>query len=279
MTPPPAAAPALHPRRSGEPAQDRRRRSPAAVPRHPRRVSGPARRNERDRRSQGRAGAALVLIGLLESLAPRALLARLSRHRPRALGREAVFGRAWIAVVAFALIGIVTMQLGLLKLNAGIGRALEHTALLQRENAALSVENSEMAASDRVQARAAGLGMESVQPGALRFLTANPRSDVARGAAALNAPPAGSQTGSAESQLGSSTGAQQSASVPERRSGRRRHSSVGGTGARDARRHCAGLGRTSRHAGRRSEAGIQRIHNGVHAQLAVCDSPCGRWRG
>ena len=68
----------------------------------------------------------------------------------------------WIGIVAFALIGIVTLQLGLLKLNSGIGRALEREGSLQRENATLSVENSELATGARVESQAAQLGMQLV---------------------------------------------------------------------------------------------------------------------
>jgi hypothetical protein len=108
--------------------------------------------------------------------------------RARLLDRL-IQGRISIALVAFALIGIVTMQLGLLKLNAGIGRALEHEALLQRENAALSIENSEMAAGDRVELKAGRLGMELISPGGLRFLSVgNVSLEANRAAAALRAP-------------------------------------------------------------------------------------------
>ncbi|HKH79019.1 MAG TPA: hypothetical protein VJ996_03305, partial [Solirubrobacteraceae bacterium] len=118
-----AAAPAVHPRRA-----------PLAPVRRPRRVSGPAARPARARpapraRTAASTAGALVTHPLLDRL---------------------IHGRAWIGIVAFALIGIVTMQLGLLKLNAGIGRALEHEAALQREDSALSVENSEVAAGDTV---------------------------------------------------------------------------------------------------------------------------------
>jgi hypothetical protein len=90
--------------------------------------------------------------------------------------------------VAFALIGIVTMQLGLLKLNAGIGRALEHEAALQRENSALSVENSEVAAGDTVELQATRMGMQLIPAGALRFLSAQGSTgDVGRALQALNA--------------------------------------------------------------------------------------------
>jgi hypothetical protein len=186
-----AAAPAVRPRRTTAPAR------PLVVPR-PRRVSGPARRGDERRgigdrparrRSEGKDGIALGVLAGIERLG-----------RRRSLG-----GRTWIALVAFALIGIVTLQLGLLKLNAGIGRALEHEALLQRENAALSIEDSELAASDRVISQAVKLGMETVPTRALRFLSVRPRVDPARSRAALSTPVHASATGSAEPSGGGST--------------------------------------------------------------------------
>jgi hypothetical protein len=110
----------------------------------------------------------------------------------------ALLGRIWIGVVAFALIGIVTLQLGLLKLNASIGRGLEREALLQRENAALSIENSEIAASARVESRAQAAGMELVPPGLLRFLSVRPGHDASQAAALLRQPFGTSTAGSAE---------------------------------------------------------------------------------
>ena len=115
----------------------------------------------------------LQLLSLLERLAGHRVFERLIR------------GRLWIGIVAFALIGIVTLQLALLKLNGGVGRALEHEALLQRENAALAIENSEMASAARVQARAAQLGMVLAPTSRLRFLSARSRSDVGKAAGAL----------------------------------------------------------------------------------------------
>jgi cell division protein FtsL len=166
MTPPAAAAaPTVRPRR-------------APAPRGPRRISGPARPATAPRRpaagaAAGQPGLVLGLLSALDSLARHRLLDRLIR------------GRVWIGLVAFALIGIVTLQLGLLKLNGGIGRALEHEALLQRENAALSIENSELAAGTRVEQKAAKLGMAFVPGGALRFLSANGHGEVGKAAAAL----------------------------------------------------------------------------------------------
>jgi hypothetical protein len=172
MTPPAAAAPAVHPRRPLAPGR------PYAP--GPRRVSGPARRPLEDRSARRRppehAGIAVGLIEALKRVSTHPMLDRLIR------------GRIWIALVAFALIGIVTLQLGLLKLNAGIGHALQREASLQRENAALSIENSELAAGDVVESSAGRLGMEVVPVGALRFLTARPGSDAHRAAGALGTP-------------------------------------------------------------------------------------------
>ncbi|HWX95283.1 MAG TPA: hypothetical protein VNZ01_00405 [Solirubrobacteraceae bacterium] len=178
MTPPAAAAaaaPAVQPRRPLAPGRP-------YAPR-PRRVSGPARRpaDERTahRRSPQHPGIAVGVIEALRRVSTHPMLDRLIR------------GRSWIALVAFALIGIVTLQLGLLKLNAGIGHALQREASLQRENAALSIENSELAAGDVVESSASRLGMEVVQAGALRFLTTRPGSDARHAAAALTTPVAG----------------------------------------------------------------------------------------
>ncbi|HEY5343612.1 MAG TPA: hypothetical protein VIJ66_08135 [Solirubrobacteraceae bacterium] len=181
MTPPSAsaaaAAPAIHPRRTTGP-----RRAPAT--RRPRRVSGPVNPTRgrggsipNGARPQERAWTGpLRAVGLAEAVATRRLLDRLIR------------GRVWIGVIAFALIGIVTMQLVLLKLNAGIGRSLVREALLQRENTTLSAENSEVGAGEQVEARAERDGMELIPAGALRFLTVRPSSDVSKAVAALSAP-------------------------------------------------------------------------------------------
>jgi hypothetical protein len=167
---------------------------PLITPPRPRRVSGPARRGVSDRpvrrRSPEPAGIARGLLAALDGVS-----------RRRALG-----GRTWIGLVAFALIGIVTLQLGLLKLNAGIGRALEHEAVLQRENAALSIENSEIGTSARITSWAARRGMEPVPMGALRFLAVRPQIDARRGAAALSATAHASPRASPEA-LGAATSA------------------------------------------------------------------------
>jgi len=185
MTPPAAsaaaAAPAIAPRRTTSPW-----RAPAT--RRPRRVSGPARAGSNRparHRTRGWSGPAHA-VGLAEAVATHRLLDRLIR------------GRLWIGVIAFALIGIVTMQLVLLKLNAGIGRSLVRETLLQRENATLSAENSEVAAGEQVEADAEHAGMELIPAGAVRFLTAHSASDMSKAAAALSAPIAATTSTGAE---------------------------------------------------------------------------------
>jgi cell division protein FtsL len=198
VTPPAAAAPAVGARRS-----DGRARLPAG-PRPARRISGPARRQPpaaAPRRLE-RGGLALELLSALERLASHRLLDRLIR------------GRAWLALVMFALIGIVTLQLMLLKLNGAVGRALESQASLQRENATLSIENSELAATERIQSRAAQAGMEFASSSALRFLTANPAGDLKRSASVLSAPLHPSSAGGEEAAPGAA-GASSSAEGSE----------------------------------------------------------------
>ncbi|HXR29227.1 MAG TPA: hypothetical protein VN772_06575, partial [Solirubrobacteraceae bacterium] len=211
----------------------------------PRRVSGPARPargvRERPRRAaaQGRRPLVLALPAALDTLAGHRLLGRL------------IAGKAWIAVVAFALIGIVTLQLALLQLNTSIGRALVREGNLQRENAALSIENSEMAAGDRVESRAAQLGMELVPAGALRFLTAHPRSDAAHAAGALSATVQPSGTGGerpaagAEAQTGAGTSSQSAAAGTEPAATTPPAPAAGESSAAPAGQTAAGAGESS----------------------------------
>jgi hypothetical protein len=176
MTPPATAVPAVRRARVSAPAR------PLTVAPRPRRVSGPARRRQAppSARVQPQAeGLAVGVISALRSVDGSPLLDRLIR------------GRAWIVLVAFALIGIVTLQLTLLKLNAGIGRALVQESALTRENAALNIENSERASGSLVESSAASLGMELVPAGTLRFLTPRPGADSAHAASALLTPVAG----------------------------------------------------------------------------------------
>jgi len=154
-----------------------------------RRISGPARPRQLPGapRQPGGASAASPAGGIplqAPALARRAwgLVAELPGHP---VLERLIRGRAWIALIAFALIGIVTLQLLLLQLNGGIGRALVREGTLQRENAALALEDAELAASERVETLARGLGMQFSQPAQLVFLTPTGVSAAVRKAAAV----------------------------------------------------------------------------------------------
>jgi cell division protein FtsL len=193
VTPPAAAA-----------APSVRRPSRGAAP-GPRRVSGPARKAGVPAGRRARAQSPGLVPGVLDAVR------RLERHR---LLDRLIAGRAWIALVAFALIGIVTLQLGLLELNANVGRALEREASLQRQNTALAIENSELAAGGRVESLASRLGMELVPMSALRFLKAHPATDAVRAAATLSAP-AKSSAATGEGAAGAGAGAAAQAGAPD----------------------------------------------------------------
>jgi cell division protein FtsL len=194
-----ATAPAVHRGRTAVPTR------PSVAPRKPRRISGPTRPGARPgsarqpaaapkHSSDAERGLLLGVLAALNSLSRNPSLDRLIR------------GRTWIVLIAFALIGIVTLQLLVLRLNANIGRALVREAQLQRTNAALSIESSELAAGERVESLTAKLGMELVPEGALRFLSINPSSDIARASAALNKPVQTASTSSTEAAGASSSG-------------------------------------------------------------------------
>jgi len=165
----------------------------------PRRVSGPARskpaRGDAGRAPRARSSSAPGIFPALTGASATRLLDRL------------IAGKAWIVIVAFALIGIVTLQLALLELNAGIGRAIVRAGSLQRENASLSIEDAELTAGERIETQASKLGIQIIPAGEERFLSAGNRSAIARAARVLSQPaqpaPAASP-GSTESRSSSS---------------------------------------------------------------------------
>lgn len=176
MTPPAAAA---------APARTRTKR--ATPP--PRRVSGPARGASGARPRAAAAAApplALRLGGAVHGIAEHRLLERIIR------------GRAWIAILGIGLIGIVFMQVSMLRLNAGIGRAVERTSLLERQNATTRAAISELSSGERIAAEAARLGLV-VPPATPRFLDAA-GADAARAVRSMTPPGEGilaSPTGAA----------------------------------------------------------------------------------
>jgi hypothetical protein len=86
-------------------------------------------------------------------------------------------GRAWIWLIGVLLGGIVAMQVSLLKLNAGISRAVTTASTLERQNADMEAEIARLSSGDRVRDAALGDGMVTPPPGAIEFLRARPERD------------------------------------------------------------------------------------------------------
>jgi cell division protein FtsL len=114
-----------------------------------------------------------------------------------------VRGRAWIALVAVALMGIVFMQVSMLQLNAGIGRAVTSADTLERQNSTLRADISQLDSGEQIQKVAAELGMVMPAAGDVRFLDAR-QADGARAAANITAPaPAAATQAAAATQVAS----------------------------------------------------------------------------
>jgi hypothetical protein len=146
-------------------------RRPAQRP--PRRVSGPARPARGTRASAGGAVAAAPPLGL-----------RLARTGGRIVDARfldrLLRGRAWIALLALGLMGIVFIQVSMLRLNAGISRAITSAETLHRQNATLRADLSKLDSSERIADAAKSFGM--IQPAAGRVTYLDARK--ANGAAA-----------------------------------------------------------------------------------------------
>jgi hypothetical protein len=267
MTPPAAAVAETLPRqRPGT-----RRATPV---RHPRRISGPARpsapgRPARPLAAPGRPGRARAR--------PRTATRPAARTQSRGLALRAyelytrvcdsallgrlVSGRLWIGLLAFSLIGIVAMQLVVLRLNSGIGATLARAAALQRADAQLGIEAATGSGEGRIEPLAAATGMTFAPPGSVRFLAASGSADVARAAAALAAPiqpreyaPSGSE--------GAASGAESAAGTGEAATGSGTGEAGAGSGAGESASGQSGSGEA---AGAHSEAGAGASGSGESA--------------
>jgi hypothetical protein len=98
-----------------------------------------------------------------------------------------VRGRAWIAIIAAGLLGIVFMQVSLLKLNAGISRAVTAADTLERQNSSLRGDISNLDSGERIQAVAAKLGMVTPAAGDVHYLDGR-EANGARAAASIKPP-------------------------------------------------------------------------------------------
>jgi cell division protein FtsL len=108
-------------------------------------------------------------------------------------------GRAWIFVIGIALIGLVFMQVSMLEMNAGIGRAVEKTGTLERQNADLRATVSQLSSEERIQREAAQMGLVMPPAGEVHYLTSRgPKADAARAAKVMRAPSPEAQQTAAE---------------------------------------------------------------------------------
>jgi hypothetical protein len=155
------------------------------APRAPRRVSGPAARPRRG--ADGRAGRGQRTAAPTgDPFILRAL------HRTRALADSRfldrlIRGRLWIPIVAAGLMGIVFMQVSMLKLNAGIGRAVQSAATLERQNTNLRAAVSGMESGTRIDAAARQLGMVVPVDGSTHYVTSATRGLAATAARRMTA--------------------------------------------------------------------------------------------
>lgn len=165
-------APARAPRkRAAAPARGPR----AAMPRGARRVSGPA-AGLAGLRGPGTpsfagGGAAALPAGAYTPLGLRIARRAAGLQDARFLDRL-IRGRLWIGLIGAMLIGLVFLQVSLLSLNAGIGQDIQKAAVLERQNAALQTQVSEMDAGQRVQDVAAQRGLVMPAAGSVRYRTA-----------------------------------------------------------------------------------------------------------
>jgi hypothetical protein len=86
-----------------------------------------------------------------------------------------VRGRVWIGVIAVGLIGLVAMQVSMLKLNSGIGRAVQTIGTLERGNSALRSDITRLSAGERIQPLAQAEGFVMPAPGDVDYLNAGDR--------------------------------------------------------------------------------------------------------
>lgn len=152
------------------------------APRAPRRVSGPAARPRRGADAPRTAK---------RVAAPDPFIVR-ALHRGRALADSRfldrlIRGRLWIPIVAVGLMGIVFMQVSMLKLNAGIGRAVQSSATLERQNTNLRAAVSGMESGSRIDAAARHLGMVVPVDGSTRYVSATSRGLATAAASRMSA--------------------------------------------------------------------------------------------
>ena len=185
-----AADPVVAPPRPRAPQRPRLRPAPP-----PRRVSGPAR--GRTTRAAAAAPARAprtrrASAGTIALPAPSLPLDRIRdglRALPDARWLDRLLrGQGWIVLIGIALMGIVAMQVSLLKMNAGIGQSIERAGSLDRQNADLRAEVSRLSSEERIATVAAQNGLVMPDAGEVRYVSARGDHDARKAASVMRAP-------------------------------------------------------------------------------------------
>jgi cell division protein FtsL len=124
----------------------------------------------------------------------RAPFARAARARVRGMIDTLLRGRAWIALVAVLLVGIVFFNVDLLELNRDIARTDDKASTLKRQNGNLRLQVARLASSERIQRVAARHGLELPAPGEVRYLKLHPDADARNAAGHITEPGEGTAT-------------------------------------------------------------------------------------
>lgn len=142
----------------------------------PRRVSGPTTGRARAATAPRQSTVGARTLALVRSLPDHSLIDRLVR------------GRAWIPVLGVLLVGLVAMQVEILKLGNRLGRSIERSSVLQSQNDSLQAGLATLADDQRIERLATGMGMALPSPGLLSFIGAHPQTQLARALANIHAP-------------------------------------------------------------------------------------------
>jgi hypothetical protein len=161
-------------------AAKRRTTRRAAGTRIHRRVSGPARPAPKARAAapsipRRRRAPAAPPQGL-ERILPRVAGAARRLRDSQAVDRV-VRGRIWIGLLGVLLIGLVGLNVSLLKLNAAAGRNAEWAKKLRVENADLQARVSRLRSAARIQDAGAGMGLVMPAAADVHYLNVDPGRD------------------------------------------------------------------------------------------------------
>jgi cell division protein FtsL len=84
-------------------------------------------------------------------------------------------GRAWIVLLGVLLIGLVAINVSLLKLNSEAGRNAEKVKALRIQNTQIRAKVSRLASAERLERAGRELGMSMAVAGRVRYLSIRPQ--------------------------------------------------------------------------------------------------------